>query len=46
MTKESVLEFAEDIDLNFDEIALPDTVIDFSSEEVEDTENAVGGRIN
>jgi hypothetical protein len=33
MTKESVLEFAEDIDLNFDEIALPDSVIDFSSEE-------------
>jgi hypothetical protein len=38
MTKESVLEFAEDIDLNFDEIALPDTTIDFSddSEAVED----------
>ena len=33
MTKESVLEFAEDIDLNFDEIALPDTTIDFSGEE-------------
>jgi hypothetical protein len=33
MTKESVLTFAEDIDLNFDEIALPDTVIDFSGEE-------------
>ena len=32
MTKESVLEFAEDIDLNFDEIALPDSVIDFSEE--------------
>ena len=46
MTKESVLEFAEDIDLNFDEIALPDTTIDFSPEEVEDTENAGGGRIN
>ena len=30
MTKESVLEFAEDIDLNFDEIALPDSVIDFT----------------
>lgn len=44
MTKESVLEFAEDIDLNFDEIALPDTTIDFSSEEVEDTENAGGGQ--
>lgn len=34
MTKESVLEFAEDIDLNFDEIALPDTVIDFTEEEI------------
>ncbi len=33
MTKESVLEFAEDIDLNFDEIALPDSVIDFSDGE-------------
>jgi hypothetical protein len=33
MTKESVLEFAEDIELNFDEIALPDSVIDFSSDE-------------
>lgn len=32
MTKESVLEFAVDIDLNFDEIALPDTVIDFSDD--------------
>ena len=31
MTKESVLEFAEDIDLNFDEIALPESVIDFSA---------------
>lgn len=30
MTKESVLEFADDIDLNFDEIALPDSVIDFT----------------
>lgn len=33
LTKESVLEFAEDIDLNFDEIALPDTTIDFGAEE-------------
>ena len=32
MTKESVLEFAEDIDLNFDEIALPDSVIDFTDD--------------
>ena len=39
MTKESVLEFAEDIDLNFDEIALPDSVIDFSeSGEVAETQ--------
>lgn len=39
MTKESVLEFAEDIDLDFDEIALPDTVIDFSeSGEIAETE--------
>lgn len=38
MTKESVLEFAEDIDLDFDEIALPDTTIDFTddTEAVED----------
>ena len=33
MTRESVLEFAEDIDLNFDEIALPDTTIDFTDAE-------------
>ena len=40
MTKESVLEFAEDIDLNFDEIALPDTVIDFTDQsgEIVETE--------
>ncbi len=40
MTKESVLEFAEDIDLNFDEIALPDTTIDFTDQsgEVAETE--------
>ena len=39
LTKESVLEFAEDIDLNFDEIALPDTVIDFTdAEEPQETE--------
>ena len=41
MTKESVLEFAEDIDLNFDEIALPDTVIDFSTEEPQETEGEI-----
>lgn len=33
LSRESVLEFAEDIDLNFDEIALPDTVIDFSGDD-------------
>ena len=38
MTKESVLEFAEDIDLNFQEIALPDTVIDFNGEQTESEE--------
>ena len=32
MSKQSVLEFAEDIDLNFDEIALPDTTIDFADD--------------
>lgn len=39
-TKESVLEFAEDIDLNFDEIALPDSVIDFTDQsgEIAETE--------
>jgi hypothetical protein len=39
MTKESVLEFAEDLELNFDEIALPDSVIDFSDNE----EDLMGG---
>ena len=40
MTKESVLEFTEDIDLNFDEIALPDTTIDFTDQsgEIAETE--------
>ena len=44
MTKESVLEFAEDIDLNFDEIALPDTVIDFTDQsgEIAETEETSG----
>ena len=32
LTKESVLEFAEDLEINFDEISLPDTVIDFSDD--------------
>jgi hypothetical protein len=34
MTRESVLDFTEGLDINFDEIALPDTVIDFSEEEI------------
>lgn len=40
MTKESVLEFCSDIEVNFEEIALPDTTIDFSDEqqEAEETE--------
>lgn len=40
MSKESVLEFAEDINLDFDEIALPDTTIDFADQsgEVAETE--------
>lgn len=39
MTKESVLEFADDLEINFEEIALPDTVIDFTdgAEETEET---------
>jgi hypothetical protein len=35
MTKESVLDFTEGLDINFDEIALPDTTIDFSNGEEE-----------
>ena len=40
LTKESVLEFADDLEINFDEISLPDTTIDFSdqSEETPETE--------
>jgi DNA modification methylase len=39
LSKESVLEFASDIDLNFDEIALPDTTICFEDEqETQETE--------
>ena len=30
MTKESVLDFTDGLDLNFDEIALPDSIFDFS----------------
>lgn len=32
MTKESVLEFADDLDLNFEEINLPEGVIDFTDQ--------------
>ena len=42
MTKESVLEFAEDIELDFDEIALPDTTIVFSDEQTEDASDTSG----
>ena len=42
MTKESVLEFAEDIDLNFEEIALPDTVIEFSDQSEEEPQETQG----
>ena len=38
LTKESVLEFAEDLEINFDEISLPDTVIDFSDQTKETPE--------
>lgn len=41
MTKESVLEFAEDLEINFDEISLPDTVIDFS-DQTEETPETTG----
>ena len=45
MTKESVLEFAEDIDLNFDEIALPNGVIDFDSGSEEKYTKKVGAPV-
>lgn len=40
MTKDSVLEFLGDVEVNFDEISLPDTTIDFSGvvTEAEETE--------
>ena len=40
MTKESVLEFAEDLEINFDEISLPDTVIDFSMGGIDEEGNS------
>ena len=41
LSKESVLEFCNDIELNFDEIALPDTTIDFTDQsgEIAETES-------
>ena len=39
MTKESVLEFADDLDLNFEEINLPEGVIDFTDQTEESPEN-------
>lgn len=36
MTKESVLEFASGLDLNFEELALPDSILDFSNVSEED----------
>lgn len=42
MTKESVLEFADDLEINFEEIALPDTVIDFSDGAEETSEETSG----
>ena len=41
MTKESVLEFAEDIEINFDEINLPEGVIDFT-DQIEETPEREG----
>ena len=38
MTKESVLEFADDLDLNFEEINLPEGVIDFTDQTEESPE--------
>jgi hypothetical protein len=45
MSKDSVLEFASDIELNFDEIALPDNTIDFSKKEIAINEDGEVGEI-
>ena len=45
-TKESVLEFAEDIDLNFDEIALPDTTINFSEGGLDGSEEVMPAEVD
>jgi len=46
MSKESVLEFAEDIDLNFDEIALPDTTINFSEGGLDGSEEIMPAEVD
>ena len=46
MTKESVLEFAEDIELNFDEIALPETTIDFSGSGLDGSEEVMPAEVD
>ena len=38
MSKDSVLSFCEDLEINFDEISLPETVIDFSDQSEEPPE--------
>jgi hypothetical protein len=42
MTKESVLEFASGLDLNFEELALPDSTLDFSNVSEEDAAETEG----
>lgn len=42
MTRESVLEFASGLDLNFEELALPDTTLDFSNVSEEDAAETEG----
>jgi len=45
MTKESVLEFADDLELSFDELALPNGVIDFDSGSEEKYTKKVGAPV-
>jgi site-specific DNA-methyltransferase (adenine-specific) len=42
MSKESVLEFASGLDLNFEELALPDSTLDFSNVSEEDAAETEG----
>ena len=46
MTKESVLEFAEDLEINFDEIQLPDTLIDFNSNGFDGSEEVMPAEVD